>query len=437
MCVLGCAHTLIAIMTNTLKCNNCNIVVDELLAYVQNKISIIDEESLVQICVSAFQSEEIDRSKELLFESLPSASRKPARKGQGKEIRVITDIIGTFKSVDPDLIPVFVARNLEKLPPITFDHLDVSELLKKLALVQNEMKEVKSQYVTKAELDVVKAEIVEMKANASSTMRPCENENVNTRRGAYKDSNSMSASFFADSTKFKSLDFGGASSPTSEKKEEGNSCVPPIEPAGSCQKVASECAGETGATTAAGPSGDKVKIVETESRIATSSPYPPSQSASNESSAASDSKQTMANALKNVLKTNQGDGWQVVQPRKRPMRYHIGGKMGTSNDTVVKFKAAERKVPIFITNIHKDTEEKDIMEYIKEKTGEIVKLQRIYSKHQQSYSAFKFVVLESKVDLYLDEKLWPRGIIFRRFIHYKPSSTTGPVGTSDGPSTSK
>ncbi|CAB3250790.1 unnamed protein product [Arctia plantaginis] len=36
-------------MTSILKCVNCNMVLDEMLAYVQNKISIVDEDSLAEI----------------------------------------------------------------------------------------------------------------------------------------------------------------------------------------------------------------------------------------------------------------------------------------------------------------------------------------------------------------------------------------------------
>lgn len=104
-------------MANRVKCATCNIVIDELLAYIHNKLSVIDEESLKRICVSAFTSSEISKSKSLLFESLAADQRKIIRKRKGKEERNIDDIICVLKSVDPDKIPIFVARELEKLPP--------------------------------------------------------------------------------------------------------------------------------------------------------------------------------------------------------------------------------------------------------------------------------------------------------------------------------
>lgn len=135
-------------MTKVLKCNNCNIVVDELLAFVQNKIDVMDEDSLCRICKSAFDKNVIEKSKTLLFESVPTDRRKINRKRAGKEQRDIEDIISLFKSADPDIIPVFVARDLHMLPPVTFDHVDVTDFLRKITLMRAELDEIKSTYAT-------------------------------------------------------------------------------------------------------------------------------------------------------------------------------------------------------------------------------------------------------------------------------------------------
>lgn len=168
---------------NTLKCNSCRIVINELLAYVQNKISIADEISLVQICSSAFSCEQIEEAKNLLLESLPLDLRsKTVRKGKGKENRLLHDIINVFKVTDPDALPVFVAKDLEKLPPITFDHLDVKKLLKDLMLLQAEIKHIKSSYVTIEQFEDVKKECFNGK------LTPLSSAKVNVKRGAYCDS---------------------------------------------------------------------------------------------------------------------------------------------------------------------------------------------------------------------------------------------------------
>lgn len=172
-------------MAFTVKCNTCNIVIDELLAYVQNKISIIDEERLTRICVSAFKNEEIIRSKALLFESLPTDKRKISRRRRGKENRDVEDIISLFKGTDPEVMPVFVARDLEKLPPVTFDHVDVTKLLKDLLILQTELSDIKSKYVTSEQLEELKLELrSRVSVSDVSTPNQYRNIRINTRRGA-------------------------------------------------------------------------------------------------------------------------------------------------------------------------------------------------------------------------------------------------------------
>ncbi|KAF9807217.1 hypothetical protein SFRURICE_003332, partial [Spodoptera frugiperda] len=157
-------------------------------------------DSLLKICLSSFSSDQIDEAKTLLFESLPDEHRKKVRKGQGKENRDLMDIISLFKIVDSDVMPVFVARDLEKLPPITFDHLDVSKLLKDLILVQSEIKNMKSSFVTITQLE---EEVKSQLQNMNHTVPSFSIRNVNLKRGGAcvyqgRDSGPMGLSHFSD-----------------------------------------------------------------------------------------------------------------------------------------------------------------------------------------------------------------------------------------------
>ncbi|KAF9405555.1 hypothetical protein HW555_013763 [Spodoptera exigua] len=187
---------------NTVKCISCNIVIDELLAYIQNKISIADEASLVQICASTFTSEQIQNSKSLLIESLSSEVRSTVRKGKGKDNRVLYDIIAIFKTTEPDVLPVFVARELEKLPPITFDHLDVSKLLKDLLIVQAEINNIKSTYVTQGELQSWKEECEKKCLSSSAANISSMNTTGGTENGC---SNTCGGEENANCSKFASI----------------------------------------------------------------------------------------------------------------------------------------------------------------------------------------------------------------------------------------
>lgn len=57
--------------SNVVKCPNCNMVINEVLAFICNKVDVMDEESISRICVSAFSENDILSAKNLLFDSLP------------------------------------------------------------------------------------------------------------------------------------------------------------------------------------------------------------------------------------------------------------------------------------------------------------------------------------------------------------------------------
>lgn len=54
---------LLIMSVNTLKCTKCNVVISEVLAFIRNRHDVMDNESLLRICVSAFSEEEIDEAK--------------------------------------------------------------------------------------------------------------------------------------------------------------------------------------------------------------------------------------------------------------------------------------------------------------------------------------------------------------------------------------
>ncbi|VVC86293.1 unnamed protein product [Leptidea sinapis] len=84
---------------------------------------VVDNESLIKICASAFAQEDIGEAKKLLFISTK-----------------------TNQTIDPEQIPMFVAYDLHKLPPVCFDHVDVTKFLKDLLVLQSGVNAIKSDY---------------------------------------------------------------------------------------------------------------------------------------------------------------------------------------------------------------------------------------------------------------------------------------------------
>lgn len=123
--------------SNIVKCLSCNVVINEVLVFICNKLDVMDEQGITRICVSAFSESEILNAKNLLFDSISTTKRKKIRKRHGKSLRDIDDIVCLLKETDPEEIPIFVARDLQKLPPVLFDHVDVTRLLKDLVRMRS------------------------------------------------------------------------------------------------------------------------------------------------------------------------------------------------------------------------------------------------------------------------------------------------------------
>ncbi|CAG9783246.1 unnamed protein product [Diatraea saccharalis] len=141
----------------------------------------MDEESLSRICVSAFSDSEIVTAKRLLFESLSAVKSMKTRRRDGKTLRDIDDIICLVKVTDPEKLPVFVARELQKLTPVLFDHVDVTRILKDLVKMRSEIELITEQYATKKQFDALKSDVESLK-KASLVNNFA--SNVNTKRGS-------------------------------------------------------------------------------------------------------------------------------------------------------------------------------------------------------------------------------------------------------------
>lgn len=125
-----------------------------------------------------------------------------------------------------------------------------------------------------------------------------------------------------------------------------------------------------------------------------------------------------------IMRDKPNDEWISVQ--KRRYRNRFEGKTGKAVTKLnEKFKAAEIKIPLFISNVNKETTEDDICQYIKFKTSEAVSLEKIIMKKERSYNAFKVLVNKNKLEMFLNDEMWPDGITFRRFIHFRDRKKEG------------
>ncbi|KAM3965437.1 uncharacterized protein ACR2FA_000271 [Aphomia sociella] len=146
------------------------LIANELLAFIQHAIDTMDEVSIMQICKSNFKEEEICNSKVLLYQTLGKGDRIPSRRRDEKGERSLQDIISLLKETDPDDVPAFVAKQLHKLPPVTFDHVDVTRLLKDITTLKAGLVEVQLRLeASESTICDLRAELVSLKSNDSTS----------------------------------------------------------------------------------------------------------------------------------------------------------------------------------------------------------------------------------------------------------------------------
>lgn len=418
--------------TNVVKCKQCNIIINELLCFVQNKISVMDEESIVRLVVSAFSEEEIDIAKDLVFCTISTTHRQVSRR-KNKQQRNVEDIISLFKCTEPDSSPIFVASQLHKLPPVTFDHVDATRVLKDIILLQSELKQIKETY---ASITWVRSEIENLK-HASLVNVDC---NVNTRKRGACLFDSGPAGFLNLST---TTDVNDTQTPrhdygTSVEKSAGfdtrqTACNIPRSHSSPQQSRTIDVSLAPSEKLALSQGGT-VRVEATTVVSSDGSGLKPANEAPAPANIVKDGGSDNSNACANNANkitmasiAKQSTEWKVEEPtekwievqRKRYRNRVIEGVRGKAEILPEeKFKAANLKIPLFVSNVHKETSEKDIIDFIFAKTRESIFLQKIKMKNDRPYNAYKMVVTRHKLDMFLNDQLWPDGITCRRFMPY-------------------
>lgn len=309
----------------------------------------MDELSLVQICSSWYSEEEIENAKTFLCEL--TGNRKTIRKGDKKAASNISDLLKIIKETEN--LPKFVAKDLNRLPPVTFDHLDVSSLLKTLATIRNEMQTFKDE--TKCVINKLEGEITELRQQNTS----------------------------ASATGQRSYDN-----------------LPPA-PWSSERPV-------------------QVQNADIIERTVT----PLKQTTALNFKQAVLSKQVQSTSTNiNISEKLDNDGFiQVSRGRKRQRienytvprqisTYQSKNKRGTNTSTTLK--AAEQKIPIYISRFSVDCTETDIKNYISENGLESYGIETLNQRKDTDFKSFKVLLAKKDLDTVLKEEFWPESIVFR------------------------
>ena len=131
--------------------SSSSLVINELLCFVVNKSDCLPPEAICQLCLDTFNEDEIEKAKKLLYEHCDGENtpRMVTRKGPKKKSQNMDDIIKLVHD-NGSKLPKFVALNLQALPPVSFNSLDVSCLLHTIKQTQTEVSLLKDGLATQA-----------------------------------------------------------------------------------------------------------------------------------------------------------------------------------------------------------------------------------------------------------------------------------------------
>lgn len=109
---------------------NNPVIINEVLTYISNKMDLLAKDTLVLICSDFYTNEVIESAKALAFKSCNSKKRLQRRQGDPKltKKKNIEDIYDVIANCDINKLPIFVARDLQNIPPVDLTHIDVSTL---------------------------------------------------------------------------------------------------------------------------------------------------------------------------------------------------------------------------------------------------------------------------------------------------------------------
>lgn len=373
-----------------------NLIIDEFLTFVQNKYNKLDELSIVQICSTSFSDGEIEEGKAKLFNALPEdcrGGRLVTRKGEDKSKKNIKDVLKLLKEADHKDHPIFVAQDLDKLPPVTFEHVDVSRLLRDLACMKSELENLRHDAVSKTELTTFETKITSEIASLSSTIRATDNRQNNTPKNhlaenKYTNLNKKNhVSKLADLCTDKNTPLSGENSSKSKRPIQLFSSQP-----------------QAGASSSANTISEPAFHTPTYRDIT----LRPSL-ASLETAAVTHRK---VEPRTNV--NRHDDSFIRVEYKKNKRPKYNKNMIGMSQKASV-LEVAESTTAVYISRLKKHIQADKIKEHIQSRDVECHSVQLLEQRYRTNFNSFKAVIPTEKLKTFLSVDFWPKGIKYRRF----------------------
>lgn len=376
------------------------LIINELLCFLQCKVNVLDEEALLHICESFYSARDIDAAKDVILEA---TNQRSARRGDGKEKRVLKDLIKTLKETEPNILPTFVAKKLNHLPPVTYDYVDVSSLLQNILTLKEDVHRIQFDYVKTAAITEINEKLENFKVTSNESNRGSEEhssdtvnkENITEKQqpksgGKRKNKNKNRAVQIGNENKFQRQQplTPAHSTPSDVISTDKKSSAP--------HKLTADLYKHKSAT----PAPSTTTTQETNYCL-TSSPIR--------------SAETNTNIFLETIIND--DNFTTVIGRKNKFRdIRKKNNLGKATLTSDKIKIAPKLSYIYASRFESETTEENIRDFIEESGHTVVKVEKLKPYKETSFSSFKITIRQAFENHFLSEDFWPLGVEYRRYV---------------------
>ena len=362
-----------------------DIHINEVITYLINKLDVIPHDMLLKITCDFYNEQEVENAKMVAFNTCGFATneRMKRRQGPNRHASNVGDLIELLHKVPPRRMPKFVALNINRLPPIDTNHIDISVLLVEmrnmrtqltdLLSLKQEIEEIKKSNEITEDIRLMRNEITSIKGLYQSTpSNVVEKPSINNTQGDSSNNHNNDSKTFAEVVKHSTND-----------------------------------------------ENDDVTRVKTLLQNRNSSGHQPNITISNNTN---EGRNPNINDGEN-LNTNDGrvsnpiNEFTTVSRKKKPRSTKpiIGSAKNSGNLTIVHKNRHTAR--IFISRLSPNTEPETIIDHVKSKfdiTDDMIKCNKLETKYN-TYASFLIECFVKDPTLLLTSENWPEGTLVRKY----------------------
>ncbi|KAF9795486.1 hypothetical protein SFRURICE_004858 [Spodoptera frugiperda] len=361
------------------------LIVNEVLAFLKHAAidRRLDNASILHTCKSAFTTEEANLARYLLFKAVGKYNDIPCRWPDSTE-NILKDIIILMKKISLNDLPIFVAKDLSKLPPPMT--VDIARAFEDITSLKDSMTELKTKLEeSNNTICDLRAEVVQLRSAVSVSKSP-DTSNVNEERKAESAATSTESAVASVSPvePETAASHTAATSTTTVVQEQAR--------AGSSTSIRAYA---DVAAAVESVSSQKKKVVQAKrdqanqtsskkdtnntltANVANAEIVPASQSVSSPKKKVVPPKQDQVSQMSSKKDTCDDDGFIKVEKKKKkkPVYRNQCGTLPTEPDMVLR--PATPTTQLYVSRLHHSTKVEDLVEYIKWQTHWTLRVERL------------------------------------------------------------